>query len=149
MSGTTSDLPGQKWVEKIDHLGIAVKSLEEAIPIYETLLGQKVEHLEDVPDQLVRTAFFSVGESNFELLEPMDGQGAIGRYLETRRGGIHHVCLKVTDIYAVLSAYRDAGIQLIDEEPRVGAHNMLIAFVHPRSTGGVLIELAQPMASKV
>ena len=85
MTRTTSDLPEQKWVEKIDHLGIAVKSLEAAIPIYETLLGQKVEHLEDVPDQLVRTAFFSVGESNFELLEPMDGQGRSG---DTWRRGV-------------------------------------------------------------
>lgn len=130
-------------LKKIDHLGIAVPSLAEAIPLYESLLGTPVEHIEEVEDQKVRTAFFSVGDSYFELLESTDPEGPIAKFLATRRGGIHHLCVEVTDIEAVMAAYRAAGIRLIDERPRLGAHNKLIAFVHPKSTGGVLIELSQ------
>ena len=136
-------LPARDLIEKIDHLGIAVPSLAEAIPVYETLLGQSVEHIEVVEDQMVRTAFFTVGESHFELLEPVDGKGPIGKYLEKRRGGIHHVCLRVKDIETVLACYKAAGIRLIDETPREGANNMMVAFVHPAATGGVLLEVAQ------
>jgi methylmalonyl-CoA epimerase len=130
-------------LKKIDHVGIAVPSLAEAIPLYESLLGTPVEHIEEVEDQKVRTAFFSVGESHFELLESTDPEGPIAKFLAKRRGGIHHLCLEVTDIEAVMAAYRAAGIRLIDERPRLGAHDKLIAFVHPKSTGGVLIELSQ------
>ena len=136
--------PDNPWFKKIDHLGIAIPSLETALPVYETLFGQTVEHIEEVPDQGVRTAFFSVGESHFELLEPMDDTGPIARYLEKRRGGIHHVCVEVTDIDAVLAEYKRNGVRLIDEEPRKGAKGMRVAFVHPAATGGVLLELSQP-----
>ncbi len=134
----------QKWIEKIDHLGIAVPALETAIPLYETLLGVPVGHIEEVVEQRVRTAFFTVGESHFELLEPTDAEGPIARFLSKRRGGIHHVCLRVNDIHAVLDAYRKAGVRLIDEEPVMGANDMWVAFVHPASTGGVLLEISQP-----
>ena len=135
------------FFKRIDHLGIAVPSLDEAMPVYETLMGRPVGHIEEVPDQKVRTAFFQVGESHFELLESTDPDGPIGRYLSKRRGGIHHVCVEVTDINAVLSHYKDAGIRLIDEEPRRGAHNMWVAFVHPAATGGVLWNCLSPWTS--
>lgn len=130
-------------IKKIDHLGIAVPSLAEAIPLYESLLGTTVEHIEDVEDQKVRTAFFSVGESHFELLESTDPDGPIAKFLSKGRKGIHHLCVEVTDIEAVMAKYRAAGVRLIDETPRLGAHDKLIAFVHPKSTGGILLELSQ------
>lgn len=133
----------KRYIKKIDHLGIAVPSLDEAVALYETLLGQPLEHVEEVADQRVRTAFFSVGESHFELLEPTDPASPIAKFLETRRGGIHHICVEVTDIDAVLAEYKAKGIRLIDEQPRLGAHGKRIAFVHPKSTGGVLLELSQ------
>lgn len=141
-----SDTPApQRLFKKIDHLGIAVPSLADAIPLYETLLGAKVEHVEEVADQRVRTAFFTVGESHFELLEPTDAEGPIARYLAKNRPGIHHICVQVEDIEAVLAEYKAAGIRLIDETPRIGAGGMRVAFVHPKATGGVLLELSQPM----
>lgn len=136
-------MTGIPFFKKIDHLGIAVPSLEAALPVYRTLFGTDVEHIEEVPDQKVRTAFFSVGESAFELLEPIGDDGPIARYLSKRRGGIHHVCVEVTDIEAVLAEYKAQGIVLIDEEPRAGAHGKRVAFVHPKSTGGVLLELSE------
>lgn len=128
---------------KIDHLGIAVASLADAIPLYETLLGVPVDHIEDVPDQKVRTAFFTVGESHLELLESSDPDGPIGRYLQKNRAGIHHLCVEVEDIDAALAAYAAAGMRLIDETPRIGAGGKRIAFIHPKSTGGVLLELSE------
>ena len=132
------------FFRKIDHLGIAVPDLDEAIARYEVLLGAPCEHIEVVEDQKVRTAFFTVGESHFELLEPTDPASPIAKYLEKRRGGIHHVCVEVTDVAAVLAHYKAQGLRVIDEAPRLGAGDKLIAFVHPASTGGVLLELSQP-----
>lgn len=129
--------------KKIDHLGIAVPSLDAALPLYETLLGSPVEHIEEVPDQKVRAAFFTVGESHFELLESTEPDGPIAKYLERHRGGIHHLCVEVDDLDATLAEYRARGIRLIDETPRLGAQGRRIAFVHPASTGGVLLELAE------
>lgn len=128
---------------KIDHVGVAVPSLADAIPLYEALLGAPVEHIEEVPDQKVRTAFFGVGESRFELLEPTDADGPVARFLAKRRGGIHHLCVEVDDLEAALAEYRARGVRLIDEVPRRGAHGKRIAFVHPESTGGVLLELSE------
>lgn len=139
-------MTGIPFFKKIDHLGIAVPSLDAALPVYRTLFGTDVEHIEDVVDQKVRTAFFSVGESHFELLEPIGDDGPIAKYLSKRRGGIHHVCVEVSDIEAVLAAYKEQGIVLIDEEPRAGAHGKRVAFVHPKSTGGVLLELSESPA---
>ena len=137
--------------QKIDHLGIAVPSLEEGIRTYEVLLGTEVAHIEEVIDQRVKTAFFQVGESAIELLEATDDQSPIARFLSKNpRGGLHHVCITVEDIEASLARYREAGVRLIDSTPRRGAHNKWVAFVHPVSTGGVLLELSQdgPLTSE-
>jgi methylmalonyl-CoA/ethylmalonyl-CoA epimerase len=131
-------------ITKIDHLGIAVPDLQEAIKTYEILLGQTVGHLETVSDQRVNVAFFDVGESHFELLEATDPQSPIARFLERHpKGGLHHICIEVKDIEHRLNEYRDQGIRLIDSEPRLGAHGRRVAFVHPASTGGVLLELSE------
>ena len=146
ISHLTSQLDGflARHATHIDHLGIAVPSLSEAMTTYETLLGGMVDHTEEVSDQRVRTAFFQVGESAFELLEATDEQSPIARFLQrSPRGGLHHVCIAVDDIEAVLARYREAGIRLIDAQPRRGAHGKWVAFVHPVSTGGVLLELSQ------
>lgn len=130
---------------RIDHIGIAVPNLEDAIKIYTTLLGKGPDHLETVEEQKAKTAFFSVDDTNLELLQSTSPDGPIGKFIEKQngRGGIHHLCIQVDDIEAALSAYKKAGIQLIDEKPRRGAHGKLIAFVHPKSTGGILLELSQ------
>lgn len=134
----------KRHVSHIDHLGIAVQSLSESIKAYEILLGGQVDHLEEVPEQKVKTAFFQVGESAFELLEATDPSSPIARFLERNpRGGLHHVCVAVDDIEAVLASYKEAGLRVIDQEPRRGAHNKWVAFIHPAATGGVLIELSQ------
>ncbi len=138
-----SSLVPKRWFKKIDHVGIAVPSLATALPLYEGLLGQSVEHVEEVEEQQVKTAFFRVGESHFELLESTHPEGPIGRFLSKGRKGIHHLCVEVTDIEAVLAHYRELGIRLIDQVPKRGAHNKLVAFVHPASTGGILLELSQ------
>ena len=128
----------------IDHLGIAVPELEAAVKTYEVLLNRTVTHTEVVEDQKVKTAFFQVGESAFELLEATDETSPIARFLSRNpRGGLHHVCIAVDDIEAALERYRAAGVRLIDERPRRGAHNKWVAFVHPKATGGVLLELSQ------
>ena len=133
-----------RHVSHIDHLGIAVPSLADALKTYEVLLGGSVDHLEEVPDQKVRTAFFKIGESAFELLEATDASSPIARFLQRNpRGGIHHICVAVDDIESVLSSYREAGVRLIDDRPRRGAHQKWVAFIHPAATGGVLLELSQ------
>lgn len=128
---------------KIDHLGIAVSDLDESIALYTRLFGRGPDSVEDVVDQKVRTAFFAAGESNVELLFPTSPDSPIARYLEKRGPGIHHVCFAVPDIDARLRDFEQQGIVLIDRTPRIGAHNKRIAFMHPKSTGGVLMELAE------
>ena len=131
--------------KKVDHIGIAVPNLDEAVKTYTTLLRKNPEHYEEVPEQRAKTAFFGVGETNLELLQSTSPDGPIGKYIEKNggRGGLHHICIQVDDIEAALAEYKKAGVLLIDEKPRVGAHGKKIAFVHPKSTGGVLLELAQ------
>ncbi len=129
---------------RIDHIGIAVPNLEEAVTLYQKLLGKKPEHYEEVAEQKARTAFFAVDDTNLELLESTSPDGPIGKFIEKNgRGGIHHLCIQVENIEQVLEEYKKSGIQLIDEKPRIGARGKKIAFVHPKSTGGVLIELAE------
>jgi methylmalonyl-CoA/ethylmalonyl-CoA epimerase len=128
-------------VTKIDHLGIAVKSLEEAIPVWEKILGTKVEGIEEVADQKVRTAFFKVGESHFELLEPTSPESAVAKFIEKNGEGIQHVALAVPDCGAALEEVKANGFRLIDEKPRKGAGGKDIGFVHPKPTRGVLTEL--------
>ena len=132
--------------KKVDHVAIAVPNLEEAMALYRSLLGKGAEHVEEVADQKVRAAFFGVGETNLELLFPTSPDSPISNFLQKNpRGGLHHICLSVDNIEAHLEALKKQGVKLIDEKPRVGAHGKLIAFVHPKSTGGVLIELSQPL----
>jgi len=130
-------------VEKIDHIGIAVDSIEKWLEYYENVLGLEYAGSEEVAEQKVRVAFFKIGESRIELLEPTTDDSPIAKFLETRGGGIHHIAIKVNGIKAALARHRETGARLIDNEPRIGAHNMLIAFIHPKSSGGVLLELCE------
>ncbi len=132
-------------LKKIDHLGIAVRSLDEAVPYYEKALGLKCEHREEVPSQKVRTAFFSVGEVHLELLEPTAPDSPIAKFLEKNpSGGIHHIAFGTDDINAQLGQAADAGVKLIHEKPFDGAAGKLVAFLHPKSTFGVLTEFCMP-----
>lgn len=126
---------------RIDHLGIAVRSLEEAVAAYEAL-GFRVQARHDVPSEKVRTAFLPLGESHLELLEPSDPSSVVARFLE-RRSGLHHVCVVVEDIDAALAELKARGVPLLDETPRVGAGGCRVAFVHPRGAAGVLLELKE------
>jgi methylmalonyl-CoA/ethylmalonyl-CoA epimerase len=126
---------------KIDHLGIAVPSLDQAIAAYEAL-GFRVEATHDVPTEKVRAAFLPVGESHLELLEPTDPSSVIARFLE-KRSGLHHVCVLVDDLDAALADMKARGVPLLDQAPRVGAGGCRVAFVHPKGASGVLLELKQ------
>lgn len=126
---------------KIDHLGIAVPSLTEGVPAWEAL-GFTVKDTHDVPTEKVRAAFLSVGDSQFELLEPTDSTSVVARFLE-KRSGLHHVCVLVEDIDEALAELKRRGVRLLDETPRVGANGCRVAFVHPKAAGGVLLELKQ------
>lgn len=130
-------------IRKVDHIGIVVRSLEESIPYWRDLLGLPYLGSEVVPDGTVRVAFFQSGESKIELIEPIDNPG-VEKFIERRGEGIHHICLQTDDIVAELGRMQAEGATLIDEQPRPGAHGMQVAFVHPKSLGGVLVELAQP-----
>jgi methylmalonyl-CoA/ethylmalonyl-CoA epimerase len=127
----------------VAHIGIAVKDLEQSIDLFSRLLGVSPEHREEVADQKVNTAMFSFGDTAIELLEPTSSESTIARFIEKRGEGIHHVSLVVDDIVKELERLKREGFQLIDERPRKGADNCLVAFVHPKSANGVLIELSQ------
>ncbi|MBC7339837.1 MAG: methylmalonyl-CoA epimerase [Firmicutes bacterium] len=127
---------------KVHHIGIAVRNLEEALATYRAL-GLQAGGQEEVPGQGVRLAFLPAGEARLELLEPLRPDSAVGRFLESRGEGVHHLCLEVDDIEAALERARQAGIRLVDERPREGAHGARVAFLHPRSLHGVLLELWQ------
>ncbi len=127
----------------IEHIGIAVNSLSEAIPFYEKVLGLKCYSIEEVADQKVKTAFFKVGMTKIELLESTDPEGPIGKFIGKRGEGIHHIAFAVEDIEEKLREVEAAGVRLIDTEPRRGAEGLSIAFLHPRSTFGVLTELCE------
>ena len=129
-------------IKKIDHVGIAVKNLEEAMKVWEGL-GLEVEEIEEVPDQKVRTAIIHVGESRIELLEPTAEDSPIAKFLAKRGEGIHHIALGVEDIEEHLAKLKEEGYRLIDEKPRIGAGGAKIAFVHPKAVTGVLLELCQ------
>lgn len=126
---------------KIDHLGIAVKDMAEAKRAYEAL-GFEIEAEHDVPTERVKTAFIAVGESHLELLEPTDPSSAIAKFLE-KRSGLHHICVLVDDIEKSMAEMKAAGAQLLDEVPRIGAGGCRVAFIHPKSAAGVLLELKQ------
>jgi methylmalonyl-CoA/ethylmalonyl-CoA epimerase len=127
----------------LDHVGIAVASVEDALAFYRDTLGLEVEPPEDVASQRVRAHFISVGESALELLEATGEDSPIARFIAKRGPGMHHVALRVDDIVAALAELKAKGVRLIDEQPRPGAHGSLVAFLHPSSTHGVLVELKQ------
>jgi methylmalonyl-CoA/ethylmalonyl-CoA epimerase len=127
----------------LDHIGIAVESIAESRRLYEAL-GLAVDGEENVPGQGVRVAFLPVGDGRLELLEPTTPDSPVARHLQKRGPGLHHVCLRVTDIRRSMADLRERGFELLSEEPQSGAHGCLVVFVHPRSTGGVLLELSQP-----
>lgn len=128
-------------ITHIEHIGIAVTSLDEAIPYYENILGLKCYAVEVVADQKVKTAFFQVGQTKIELLESTDPEGPIGKFLEKRGPGVHHLAFAVDDVNAALNDVAANGVQLIDKTSRKGAEGLNIGFLHPKSTLGVLTEL--------
>ena len=129
----------------IEHIGIAVNSLEESIPYYENVLGLKCYATEEVKDQKVKTAFFMVGQTKIELLEPTDPEGPIGKFIEKKGTGIHHVAFAMEDVATALQQAKEKGVRLIDQKPRKGAEGLSIGFLHPKSTGGVLTEFCGEM----
>ncbi len=130
-------------VSHIEHLGIAVQSLDEAIPYWENVLGLKCYKIEEVADQKVRTAFFQLGQTKIELLEPTCEESTIAKYIEKRGIGIHHMALACENIEEQLADASEKGLRLIDAVPRKGADDMTIAFLHPKSTQGILTELCE------
>ncbi len=129
---------------RISHLGIASPTLQEAMEKLERIFGIQAEHIEEIADQKVRTAFYSVGESSLEYLESTDPEGPVGKFLEKKGPGIHHLAFEVDDVDAAVKELLEKGIRMIDKAPRKGAHGNRIAFIHPAETGGVLIEVCQP-----
>ena len=128
-------------ISHIEHIGIAVNSLEEAIPFYENTLGLKCYAVEEVSDQKVKTAFFMVGQTKIELLESTDPEGPIGKFLEKKGPGIHHLAFAVDNVNKSLEDLKDKGVQLIDKAARKGAEGLNIGFLHPKATLGVLTEI--------
>ena len=132
-------------ISRIDHLGIAVQSIEEVLPYYENVLGLKCYAIEEVADQKVKTAFLKLGEVKIELLEPTSPESTIAKFLEKGGRGVHHMAFAIEDGVAnALAECNEKGIRLIDQAPRPGAEQMSIAFLHPKSTVGVLTELCEP-----
>lgn len=130
-------------ITHIEHIGIAVKSIEEQLPYYEGVLGLKCYNVETVEDQKVKTAFFMVGQTKIELLEPTDEESTIAKFIEKRGEGIHHIAYATENINGALKELEDKGVRLIDREARGGAEGLRIAFLHPKSTGSVLTELCE------
>lgn len=132
-------------ISRIDHLGIGVQSIEEVLPYFENVLGLKCYAVEEVADQKVKTAFLMVGETKIEFLEPTSPESAIAKWLEKGGKGVHHVAFAVEDgVAEALVEAEGKGIRLIDKEPRLGAENMMIGFLHPKMTAGILTELCEP-----
>jgi methylmalonyl-CoA epimerase len=130
-------------LKNIDHIGIAVSNLQESLSFWETSLGIELHGIEEVAEQKVRTAFLPVGSTEIELLEPTSADSSVARFIEKRGEGLHHIAIEVDDIEAALAELKAKGIQLIDETPRNGAGGARIAFVHPKATHGVLLELCE------
>ena len=128
---------------KLDHIGIATRQISESLSVWVDSLGLVVESTEDVSEQGVRVALLPIGETCLELLEPLSDDSPVGRFLEKRGPGLHHLAIRVADIRSALSELKASGARLIDETPRVGAGGCLVAFVHPSSTGGILLELVE------
>ena len=129
--------------KKINHIGVAVKDLDKAIELYRDQLGLEFKGIDVVESQKVKVAFFKIGETNIELVAPTSEDSPIAKYLEKNREGIHHICFEVEDINRTLNELKSREVKLINEEPKKGAHGSLIAFIHPKSTNGVLTEICQ------
>jgi len=129
--------------EKIDHIGIAVSDLEKAVQFYRDQIGIELKGTEVVDEQKVKVAFFPVGESKIELLESTEPDGPVGRFIEKKGEGVHHISFRVSNIEEKIKQLKEQGVALIDEKPRYGAGGARIAFLHPKSTGGVLVELCE------
>ncbi len=134
--------------KKINHIGIAVQSLDTSVQFYTNILGLKLLGIETVESEQVRVAFLEIGETKIELLEPLSSESAIAKHLEKRGEGIHHIALEVDGIEERLTELKESHIRLVHEEPKQGAHNSKIAFLHPKSTGSVLYELCEPAESQ-
>lgn len=130
-------------MNKIEHIGIAVSNLEEAIKTYTELLNTPCYKTEEVTSEGVKTAFFQIGDSKIELLEATHDESPIAKFIAKKGQGIHHIAFDVTDIEASMAAYKEKGFQLLNETPKTGADNKLVAFIHPKSSNGVLVELCQ------
>jgi methylmalonyl-CoA epimerase len=130
-------------IARIDHIGVAVKSLDARLALYRDVLGVAGIHVEEVPTENARVGFVPLGESEIELLESTSADGVLARFIEKRGEGVHHVALRVDDCQAVLDSLRAAGLRTLDETPRPGARGTRVAFVHPSATGGVLLELVE------
>jgi methylmalonyl-CoA/ethylmalonyl-CoA epimerase len=131
-------------LDRIDHIGVAVRDLEETISLYEGTLGLPLVHRETVDSQGVEAALLDIGDGHVELLRPLGPDTPVGKFLERRGEGLHHVAYAVEDIDGTLERLREAGLELIDAEPRIGIRGSRVAFVHPRATGSVLTELVEP-----
>jgi len=129
---------------RIDHIGVATDDLDGAIALYEETLGMPIAHRETVESQGVEAVLLDVGDGHVELLRPLGPDTPVGKYLERKGPGLHHVAYAVEDIEGVLGSLKDAGVELIDSEPRIGIRDSKVAFVHPKSTGGVLTEIVEP-----
>ena len=134
-------------VKSLNHIGIAVRSIDAQKTFYEGALGLALEGLEDVPSQQVRVAFFRIGDIRIELLEPTGPESPLTRFLDKRGEGLHHVAFTVENLQARIDELKQSGFHMIDEQPRPGAHHMQIAFVHPKSSFGVLTELCEPTST--
>ena len=130
-------------IKNINHIAIAVSNLEEAAGFYQTVMGLTLSGIEVVTAQKTKVGFFKIGESNIELVQPAEPDSPLVKFLETKGQGIHHICLEVDDIEAEVKAFLEKGATMVDQKPRPGAHNTRVAFVHPKSSGGVLIELCE------
>jgi methylmalonyl-CoA epimerase len=128
---------------RINHIGLATASIDEALRVFSDGLGLRAEDTEDVPSDHVRATFIPIGESRFEFLQPLGDDGPVQKFLDKRGPGIHHICLEVEDLPGMLDRLREHDVELIDQEPRTGAHGTLVAFVHPKSANGVLVELVE------
>ncbi len=130
-------------IKKLDHIGIAVSDMDSALRFYVDPLGLKCTHIEEVPDQNVKIAFIPAGDVNLELVQATDSESAVARFIERKGEGIQHIALLVDDIEKELDNFKEKGVALIDEKPREGAHGAKIAFLHPKSANGVLLELCE------
>jgi methylmalonyl-CoA/ethylmalonyl-CoA epimerase len=128
---------------KVEHIGVAVKSLSASIPLFERLLNSTCYKIEQVESEMVNTAFFQTGETKIELLEDLETNGVLSKFIEKRGEGIHHIAFEVSDLIAEIDRLKKEGFTILNETPKIGADNKLICFVHPKSSNGVLIEICQ------